>query len=120
MATLEQRITSLAQQVGTDIKALTASVLAMSGGAVNVKTSIINVPYDTEFLYTATIADAAIHAASIVIVSFGSTPSNAENDAEELADLTLVSNPVEAGIEITISGPGVFGGPIPINYLIGI
>ena len=95
-----------------------SGTLSLGGGAT-IKTATINVPYDAEFCYITTVSDAALHLNSVVLAGFGASADTAENDAEELADLTLVVNPVEGGLEVTISAPGVFGGPVPINYMIG-
>lgn len=120
MATLQQRIVDLAQAIGSDMKALAAIISVLTVGGASVKTVTINAPYDSEFSYTTTVLDVSLHVGSVVLSSFGSTPVTAENDAEDLAELTLVVNPIEGALEITISALGVFGGPIPINYMIGI
>jgi hypothetical protein len=115
MATLELRLTNLATAVGGDVKSLLSTITALQ----KIKTTTVNVPYDAEFTYVALVLDSDISANSKVIASFGTASNTAENDAEELSDLTLVVTPIDGGLEITLSAPGVFGGPIPINYLIG-
>lgn len=119
MATLEQRLISLVQALGADMKSHATSIAALAAGGASVKAITVNVPYTTRFSYVTTVLDAALHTNSLVLASFGSTPDTSENDAEELADFSLVVNPIEGALEITLSAPGPMGGPIPIHYLIG-
>ncbi|MBY0572037.1 MAG: hypothetical protein K2P84_00015 [Undibacterium sp.] len=114
MSTLEQRLIALAQAIGLDIK-----TLRNSNSNVIVKASSVDVPYSCMGSYSTTIADAAISPTSKIIASFGTIPANHEQDAEELAELELIVNPIAGGLQVTISGLGAFGGAFPINYMIG-
>ena len=118
MSTLEDRINLLAQAIGADVKTLTSAIASLGGGAV-VNTNIISAPYDSKFSYITTILDVGISPTSKIMACFGSTSGTSENDIEDLSDLTLTVNPIDGGLEVVITCPGAFGGPIPINYIIG-
>lgn len=119
MATLELRLTNLAQAVGADIKALTAAIAGLSAGGATIKSAVINAPYGTVGAYSEVISDATLTANSKVIVQFGAVGENDENDEEDIAELTVLATPIASGLRVTVNGAWLFGGPIPINYMIG-
>ena len=116
MATLELRLTNLAQAVGADIKALTAAIAGLSNGGATIKSATINAPYGAG-PYSEVISDPLVTGGSKLIVQLGS--ANDENDEEDLAELSVSATPIASGIRVTVVGAGLFGGPIPINYMIG-
>ena len=121
MATLETQLIALAQAVGVDIKSLSLAVSALGGGsaAASIKTALIDVPYGSVHSYVALIIDTSISPNSRVLASFGSTDDSMDNDAEDLAELSLVATSLMGALSITLSAPGAMGGAIPINYFVG-
>jgi hypothetical protein len=77
------------------------------------------VPYDTSWSWEGSFADAAVTTASKIVASFGTAPDTEENDFNDLAEMTLAVTPGDGVIYVSITCPGPFGGPIPINYLVG-
>ena len=96
-----------------------STAATVGGGGVSIQSAIINVPYTNSGSYSTTITDASVTASSKIMMTFGSLAADHELDLDELSELEIVANPKVGQIEVVIKGPGEFGGPIPVNYLIG-
>lgn len=89
-----------------------------AGGSAAIFSAVVNIPYDSIFYATVQIVDAAITAASKIVATLAGGADTAENEADDISDWKLSATPGAGVINFNFFCPGVFGGPVAVNYLV--
>lgn len=89
------------------------------GGSATINSTVVNIPYGSQFFASVQVTDAAISAASKLVASLAGGADTAENEADDIADWQLTATPGAGVINFNFFCPGVFGGPVTANYLVG-
>ena len=108
---LEQRLTDFAQRI--------AQVINQQSGATITRV-VVNVPFNQVGYAEVNVPDAQAIIGKSVICSLGQTTFADVNEAEDLEGMTISGSIYENGtIKFKFQMNSCFGGPIPVNYMVG-
>lgn len=90
------------------------------GGGAGIQQITVNVPYGSTYAVSVSVPLVGVTPMSKIMVSFAGTDSTAENESDDVADWTVSAAPADGSVIFNFYCPGVFGGPVLLNYQLSL